>query len=63
MDLVRHHVKWTYADTHTAEHVVVQIDEWYPERGIIRLYDQVTGKEIDKIGGGGDLFSLKCNAP
>lgn len=44
-ELVRHRIKWTYADAHTVEHVLVQIDEKYPERQIIHLYDRVTGKE------------------
>lgn len=38
-ELVRHRVKWTYADTHTVEHVLGQIDEKDS------IYDTVTGKE------------------
>ena len=45
-ELIRHRVQWKYADTHTVESVVIQIDERNEDRGILKLYERVTGKSI-----------------
>ena len=44
LDLIRHRVKRSYAETHTLESVVRKIDERDPNKEIYQLYERVCGR-------------------